>query len=502
MIRNKLRCAFLSTFILIVPTLMHAKNADIKRVELDKTSSNDFKICSSIGEKGLLLGTIEKEKQKGAEKKHEIWTITKMDTLLNNTASIDITVGSNCQRRALDDDGKFFLISSNFGATKWGHQRYEITILDYDKMTTTRYDGSIDKYFPTWEDPMVLGDYLYMLGEAYFSQPFMLITNIKTGESNFVDINTLDKKNYAIMSYNVDKTHKEVHVLTKEKNGKEGYVTKLYTFSDGKKTNEMSFNVKGDKKYPATAFVSKLNDGNYLFSGTYSLSENSKMKEAVGIFVLKTDSNGKTLFSTFTNFLDLKNFTSYMSDKNKSGIEVEKSKSEANGKELTKEYNILPYNAIENDGKYLLIGEAYYSVWETEVDKNGVSGSHFLGYNYTHYFIVEYNNEGKVEWSNAAKLNVKMMPVRMKHLAVNKDANSLQIVYPSYGCVVKTSYDSNGDEISTEKINYVGDEETIRRYFDLDTEYWYGTHFLATGKLLTKSKEGREKVYSILKITY
>ena len=28
------------------------------------------------------------------------------------------------------------------------------------------------------------------------------------------------------------------------------------------------------------------------------------------------------------------------------------------------------------------------------------------------------------------------------------------------------------------------------------------THFLATGKLLTKSKEGREKVYSILKITY
>ena len=162
----------------------------------------------------------------------------------------------------------------------------------------------------------------------------------------------------------------------------------------------------------------------------------------------------------------------------------------------------MPYNAIENDGKYLLIGEAYYSVWETEVDKNGVSGSHFLGYNYTHYFIVEYNNEGKVEWSNAAELNVKMIPVRMKHLAVNKDANSLQIVYPSYGCVVKTSYDSNGDEISTEEIKYVGDEETLRRSFDLDTKYWYGNHFLATGKLLTKSKEGREKVYSILKITY
>ena len=109
---------------------------------------------------------------------------------------------------------------------------------------------------------------------------------------------------------------------------------------------------------------------------------------------------------------------------------------------------------------------------------------------------------GNSEWSNAAELNVKMIPVRMKHLAVNKDANSLQIVYPSYGCVVKTSYDSNGDEISTEEIKYVGDEETLRRSFDLDTKYWYGNHFLATGKLLTKSKEGREKVYSILKITY
>ena len=60
------------------------------------------------------------------------------------------------------------------------------------------------------------------------------------------------------------------------------------------------------------------------------------MKEAVGIFVLKTDSNGKTLFSTFTNFLDLKNFTSYMSDKNKSGIEVKKAKAKQMVKNLQK----------------------------------------------------------------------------------------------------------------------------------------------------------------------
>lgn len=502
MIRNKLQSAFLSAFILIAPTLTHAKNVDVKRVELDKTSSNDFKMCCPIGEKGILLATIEKEKQKGAEKKHEIWSFMKMDTLLNNSASVDINVGTNCKRNWKEADGKFYLINTNFGANKWGNQRYEITILDHDKMTSTRYEGSVDKYFPGWEDPMVLGDYLYMLGEAYFSQPFMLITNIKTGESNLVDINTLDKKHYAIMSYDVDKEHNEVHVLTKEKDGKDGYATRLYTFSDGKKTNEMTFNVKGDKKYPATAFVSKTNDGNYLFSGTYSLSDNSKKSESVGIFVLKTDSNGKTLFSTYTNFLDLKNFTSYMSDKKKNGIEVDKSKSEANGKEYTKEYDILPYNAIENDGKYLLIGEAYYPVWHTNVDKNGVPGSYFSGYNFTHYFIVEYSKDGKIEWSNAAELNVKMTLVRRKHLSVNKEADSLQIVYPSWGCVVNTSYDANGDEISTEKINYVGDEETIRRYFDLDTEYWYGNNFLATGKLLTKSKDGKDKVFSINKITY
>ena len=129
-------------------------------------------------------------------------------------------------------------------------------------------------------------------------------------------------------------------------------------------------------------------------------------------------------------------------------------------------------------------------------------GSYFSGYNFTHYFIVEYSKDGKIEWSNAAELNVKMTLVRRKHLSVNKEANSLQIVYPSWGCVVNTSYDANGDEISTEKINYVGDEETIRRYFDLDTEYWYGNNFLATGKLLTKSKDGKDKVFSINKITY
>lgn len=500
--RNKLQAAFLSAFMLTMPTFLQAKDATVKRVEFEKTSSNDFMKWSPIGEKGVIFASKEDDKQKGAEKKHEIWTITKLDTMLNGIGSVDVSMETGCVKTWFEADGNFYMINTNFGASKRSQQKYVIHILDYDKMTTKEYEGTVDKYFPTWEEPMVLGDYLYMLGKAYFAKPFMLITNIKTGESNLIEIETRENKNYIMMSNQADKENNEIQVLIKEKNKKSGDITKLHTFSGLKKTGEITFDLKGDKKYPASAFVTKNKDGNYLISGTYKLDENGSNSWAAGIFVIKADSNGKTQFSTFTNFLDLKNFTSYMSDRKQERIENEKAKAEAKGKEFTKECRILPYRVIEDDDKYILTGEAYYEVYKPEVLKNGMSTNVFDGYKYTHYFLAEYDKDGKIEWSNAAELHVKKSYSLKQHLSINKNTDALQIIYPSYKSIYNTSYDANGEEISSEEIEYVKDEEYLKAVYENETWYWYGNTFLSTDRMKIKDDKGKRKVFSVGKISF
>lgn len=510
---NKLQTAFLSTFMLTMPAFLHAKDATVKRVEFEKTSSNDYMKWQAIGEKGVIFATEEDDKQKNAPKGYNVWTITKLDTMLNEVASTDINIGNHSIINWLEADGNFYAVNTNFFALgmskrKESIKRYVISVYDSDRLTLkNKFEGKVEEYMPNWQEPMVLGDYLYMIGEGYSGSGFSyskkliaLIINIKSGETNLVELNNLDPK-FIIMSCDVDKEHNEVQVLVQEIY-KTGNVTKLLTFSDGKKTGEITFNLNGDNKYPASAFVTKTNDGNYLISGTYKLEENGNDQWSAGIFVIKADNNGKTQFSTFTNFLDLKNFTSYLSDRKQEKIENEKAKAEAKGKEFTKECRILPYRVLEDNGKYILAGESYYQVYKNKTDKNGISYQVPDGFQYTHYFLVEYDKDGKIEWSNAAKLHVKKSGGTIKHLSINKNTNALQIVYPSYRSIYNTSYDANGEEISSEEIEYVKDEEYLKAVYENQTWYWYGNTFLSTDRMKIKDDKGKRKVFSVGKISF
>lgn len=513
MIRNKLQAAFLSAFMLTMPALVQAKDATVKRIEFEKTSSNDYMKWQAIGEKGVIFATEEDDKQKTAPKGYDVWTITKLDTMLNEAASTDINIGSHSIINWLEADGNFYAVNTNFFAVgmskrKESTKRYVISIYDSNDLTLkNKFEGKVEKYMPNWQEPIVLGDNLYMIGEGYSGSGFSydkkliaLITNIKSGETNLVELDNLSPK-FTILSCDIDKACNEVQVLVKEIY-KTGNITKLLTFSDGKKTGEITLNLNGDNKYPASAFVTKTKDGNYLISGTYKLDEDGSNSWAAGIFVIKADSNGKTLFSTFTNFLDLKNFTSYLSDRKQEKIEEKKAKAEAKGKEFTKECQILPYRVIEDNDKYILAGEAYKDVYKNKTDKNGISYQVPDGYIYTHYFIVEYDKDGKIEWSNAAELHVKKSYSVKKHLSLNKNTNALQIIYPSYKCIYNTSYDANGEEISSEEIEYVKDEEYLKAVYENETWHWYGNTFLSTDRMKIKDDKGKRKVFSVGKISF
>lgn len=483
---------------------MQARNADVKRIEIDKESSYSFLSCDGIGESGLILTTKEKDKQKNATKDHEILTFTKYDTLLAKTKSIDANT---------TDKGSIYQVTSGsnlyrISMTKGGE--YEILFLDGEKMTSKTLNGDIGKK-TILESYVVMGDYIYLSG-LQKGLPFVCAVNVKSGVSQLTNITPLNKKRFAMMSFEADINQKEVHLFTKELADK-GYIIKLYVFVDGKQTNEISIAPDSEDKYPATAFASKMSDGSYIISGTYSPKDTKRTDRSTGVF-LKKVSNGNTVFSNYTNYLDLKNFTSYMSERKQERVEKKKAKKEAKDEEFVINYNMLPYKVIEDNGKYLLVGEAYYPTYRMEsytvmvgTGNGGMTQQTmwrqvFDGFAYTHYFVMEFDGQGKMEWSNSAPIEVLKSWVPRRHLSVSKNASSLEVVYPSFGHMNNVSYGANGEEVSKEEIKYVGDEQKLKRYYGLDTEYWFGENFLSSGLLKIKDDDGKRRIFSINKISF
>lgn len=480
------------------------RTADVKRIEIEKESSTTYLSCDPVGENGLILTTREKENQKSAEKNYEILTFIKYDTLLNKVQSVNAAcledgkiiqsaAGDNIYRIALKKNGE-----------------YEILLLNGENMQTKTFSGETAKKMNIAYHRLI-GDYLYIVGEQK-GNTLVYCIDIKTGNRNMIEIPVNKKKRPVIMSFEMNETYNEAYLFTKEKEEK-GYVIKLYVLSKGSLTNSYTFAPDEEGKYPATAFASKMDDGSYIISGTYSDKDSKHTHQSIGIFLKKIE-NGNTVFSTYTNYLDLKNFTSYMSERKQKRVEKKKGKKAEEGEEYTIDYNMLPYEVIEDNGKYLLVGEAFYATYTIEfyqvmvtVGKAGMvpqthARSRFDGFAYTHYFVLEFDKSGTIGWSNAAPVEVAKTWTLQRHLTISKDSKSLDIIYPSFDKMNHISYGNNGEELNKEEISYVGEEKELKKYYDLETQYWYGSKFVSAGLLKVKDDEGKRRIYSINKISF
>lgn len=489
---------------------VQADGLDVKRIEIKKEKSIDFLSCEGISEDGLILTTKDNNRQNGTKRSHERWTFTKYDTLLNKVSSIDAEVNTDNSlfESSYRYNSQFTHNNNLYYVSVEKNGEYEIVVIDGKTMKYSLYTGVVGKKSNV-RFCRVMGDYIYLAG-IQKKLPFVYAINMKTETSKMTNITVSNKKKYNIMSFETDDEQNEVHLFIKELQDK-NYVMKLNVFVDGDKTNEISLAPDVEDKYTATAFATKMEDGSYIISGTYSQKDNKQVHNSIGVFLKKVE-NGNTVYSTYVNYLDLNNFTSYMTKRQQKRVEKKKERKGEKGEEYTINYNMLPYKMIEKDGKYLLVGEAYYPTYVirpyTQTISNGKGGTYtvtnyqqvFDGYFYTHYFVLEFDQQGKMEWSNSAPLEVLKSWTVHRHLSLNKKADALEVFYPSFGHMNHVSYNNNGDEINREEVKYVDDEVTLKRYSGLDTDFWYGNTFLSSGLLKIKDDDGKHKIYSINRI--
>ena len=116
----------------------------------------------------------------------------------------------------------------------------------------------------------------------------------------------------------------------------------------------------------------------------------------------------------------------------------------------------------------------------------------FDGYQYTHFFLLGFNANGELLWSNSAPMYINDKPYTpLRYLSINKESQNLKLVYSSWDKLYLHTY-QNGEETQAENFPYINADEKLL-LSTCRNRYWYGNTFLSFGNQKIKNKEEHNK---------
>ncbi|MCU0431462.1 MAG: hypothetical protein MUF42_15975 [Cytophagaceae bacterium] len=257
--------------------------------------------------------------------------------------------------------------------------------------------------------------------------------------------------------------------------------------------------------------VSKIGANDFILTGTYSTD---KMSRSNGIYFSRCI-NGKFEYTKTYNFLDLDNFTNFLSDEKK--IERKKNKKESDGEELNINYRVVVHDIITLNDEYLFLGEFYYPTYRSEKNVTYVDGRRvtsyekvFDGYRYTHATLASFDNSGNLKWSNCFDMYLFDKPLYVKKCIQHElQNNKLQLIYVNDFTVKSITFEGN-KMVKTTSSGFISPDSTdddIKFTYSNHLGFWYSNAFLGYGYQIIKNEEkerGERKrsVFFISKISY
>jgi hypothetical protein len=240
------------------------------------------------------------------------------------------------------------------------------------------------------------------------------------------------------------------------------------------------------------------------------------------LFFCKVENNEVAFIKTY-NFLDLKNFLSYLPERQQERIEKKKQKKEQKGQELKIQYLIAGHEVISTDNGFVFLGEAYYPTYRTESYTTTTTNAQgqmvtrtqyrqvFDGYQYTHAVLAKFSTDGSMQWDQCFEMWPAYKPYIVKRFIsiASQDKNSLKMVFTSNNRIISKAVDFDGNVISEQKSEtfetlYSGDKQK-RTFSNID--FWYENYFVAYGQEVIKNTKNddvkrKRKVYFVSKIAF
>ena len=262
--------------------------------------------------------------------------------------------------------------------------------------------------------------------------------------------------------------------------------------------------------------MTKVSENKYVVAGTYS---KDRRGYANGMYLSLINPTGNVQTTTI-NFLDIKNFISYLPQRKQEKIEKKKDKAEAKGEELNLDYLAAVHDVIERQNEYILVSEFYYPTYYTETytttNANGGTTTHrrqvFDGFQYTHASVMAFDRSGKIKWSDAFEMFATYKPFTVRRfIEANTEGKDLKLTFLSGSSIQLNTFDANGNSKNKRTIEIIktGDEDdNVKWTFGSDIQYWYGQSFLGYGEQKIKNKEDddkskrKRKVFFINKVSF
>ena len=452
----------------------------------------------------------------------ELWELTTIDTALNVSwkQTLFAEAGTYLKGYEYNRDNYYLL----FGRQQYKQEELTVFRINAIDIDSTTYH--INTVFPIdLEFFEIMGNTIIFGGYAFY-KPVIMTFNM---EDRLPKVLSGVYNNFATILDLVPNDRLNIFsvIMTERLPSKFSTVTIKSFTADGTPIQDRSINPGQEKSLLDAASTSFLSGYQYI-AGTYSQRRNDYSR---GLYLARMK-NGIQESILFHNYGDLENFFVHMSDRREKRVKQRIKRRKENGKRIRFNYRLAIHDIIEQDGQYVMIGEAYYPRYRSSSggfanagyanNFGGFSNNssipnnynpYFLGYKYTHAVVVAFDKAGNVLWDNSFEINDVLTPYLIEYVKVKVDKTGKKaILIYLYNNVIKSKVIDHekiveGKTINPVKLTYETDKAKSTDKKMEGLEDWYGNALFAYGRQRIKNSgdtevKGNRKIFYINKITY
>jgi hypothetical protein len=249
-------------------------------------------------------------------------------------------------------------------------------------------------------------------------------------------------------------------------------------------------------------------------NGRMSRSENTGLGEqSEGFYIAGITSNQQKFLHTH-KLLDFKNITQILNNQQLATAGNLLNKQTRKGKEQSLTYDFLIHDLVVNGDEFILLADAYYpeyrQISSMSYDFYGRPMPYYYtifdGYRYFNAFVVGFDKNGNLNWSNGLKIwDVRTLRLA-RRTAFFVDENEMVLFYNYDGKIVSKVIDGYDDigAVENTKIATRSHADTQIETSQGSVEHWYGNYFLASGYQVLRNNQfsGNRKVFYLNKIVF
>jgi hypothetical protein len=474
-------------------------------IVLDKEEKESFDVVSA-GEQGIILYREIRNRETRMEHKYQVILV---DTALNKVWEKSYYIHLRYIQIGFEyaEDYFYLLFQRNIESLK-----ADLFVLRINLHTQNAETFLIERdYAVELTEFEVVGNTLVFGG---YSNNMPTVLAYKFGVSQTIVLPGFFNERSELQHLETDDNLKTINVLVSFRTANRRKSLSLKTFNeDGELLKNINLQPSDEKSLLFGRTIS-LDSNVDLIVGTYTRKRSDLSR---GIFLARIESSGDQIINYY-NYADLKNFFSYMKARRQKRIQERIKRRKIKGKKNRFHYHLLVHEVVQWEGKFIMVGEAFYPKYSQSSYYGGYSpysysnyGQAFEGYKYTHAVVFGFDRRGRLIWDNSFEINDVTSYTLDQYVHISLSDEEMALLY-MYENEIRTKIIEGNDVVEGKTFNelqlsFEDDlvEQDESEYGGL--EKWYDGKLFAYGIQKIKNIRGdgiraNREVFFINKILY